>query len=211
MHEIQVTALNGGYASASGVCAPRCAFEPLRLRYQWSQRSGVRGVGLRPAEHISLDEQAEGVTLAFVGEVKAKPAHRRSSAPALPQPASPKYHRGASASSTNPSAPTHDQHAEDQTRGTYPTRLYDPIGIRFGAERAVITFRPVAASDRRRSHARRAGSPTGARKPRYSLLGGVITPRFGSRRGQSLQVVGAHRDLPRSESTFESPQLFSLR
>ena len=176
MHEIQVTALNGGYASASGVCAPRCAFEPLRLRYQWSQRSGVRGVGLRPAEHISLDEQAEGVTLAFVGEVKAKPAHRRSSAPALPQPASPKYHRGASASSTNPS-----------------------------------TFRPVAASDRRRSHARRAGSPTGARKPRYSLLGGVITPRFGSRRGQSLQVVGAHRDLPRSESTFESPQLFSLR
>ena len=187
MHEIQVTALNGGYASASGVCAPRCAFEPLRLRYQWAQRSGVRGVGLRPAEHISLDEMVEGVTLALVGEVKAKPAHRRSSAPALPQPASSpaprtarpaqaRSHRGASASSTNPS-----------------------------------TFRPVAASDRRRSHARRAGSPTGARKPRYSLLGGVITPRFGSRRGQSLQVVGAHRDLPRSESTFESPQLFSLR
>jgi hypothetical protein len=66
MHEIQVTALNGGYASASGVCAPRCAFEPLRLRYQWAQRSGVRGVGLRPAEHISLDEPVEGVTLALV-------------------------------------------------------------------------------------------------------------------------------------------------
>ena len=108
MHEIQVTALNGGYASASGVCAPRCAFEPLRLRYQWAQRSGVRGVGLRPAEHISLDEQAEGVTLAFVGEVKAKPAHRRSSAPALPQPASspaPRTARPAQARSTTEGRP----------------------------------------------------------------------------------------------------------
>jgi hypothetical protein len=145
MHEIQVTAPNGGYASASGVCAPRCTFEPLRLRYQWARRSGVRGVGLRPAEHISLDEPVEDVTLALFGEVEASqrtvgrrrlhyPSHRALCAQGSSPGASPKYHRQASASSTHPSAAAHDQHAEDQTRGTHPTRLYDPIGIRFCAD-----------------------------------------------------------------------------